>query len=51
MVFKAAAVRSRSWPPPSAGGAAPAESAFPGGNGRIVFQRGAPYDGGRRASI
>ena len=27
-------------------GAVPAEGAFPGGNGRIVFQRGAPYDGG-----
>ena len=28
------------------GAAANSEGAFPGGNGRIVFQRGAPYDGG-----
>ncbi len=28
------------------GQAAPPESAFPGANGRIVFQRGASYDGG-----
>ena len=30
----------------AAAGGSPAESAFPGANGRIVFQRGAPYDGG-----
>jgi hypothetical protein len=29
-----------------AGGVAPGEGAFPGANGRIVFERGAPYDGG-----
>ena len=29
------------------GNATPAESAFPGANGRIVFQRGAAYEGGQ----
>ena len=46
MFFKAAAGVVGLLAVALAGSATPAESAFPGANGRIVFQRGAPYDGG-----
>ena len=46
MFFKAATGAVALLAAALAGGAVPAESAFPGGNGRIVFQRGAAYDGG-----
>ena len=47
MIGKAAALALVALAAAAVGGASPAESAFPGANGRLVFQRGAPYDGGQ----
>ena len=47
MIGKAAALALAALAAAAVGGASPAESAFPGANGRLVFQRGAPYDGGQ----
>ena len=46
MIGKAAGITARCLAVSLAGAVAPGESAFPGANGRIVFQRGAAYDGG-----
>jgi Tol biopolymer transport system component len=46
MFFKAATTAVVLLAAALGGQATPAESAFPGANGRIVFQRGASYDGG-----
>ena len=46
MIGKAVALALVALSAAAVGGASPAESAFPGANGRIVFQRGAAYEGG-----
>ena len=47
MVGKAAAITAALLAASFAGAAGPGESAFPGANGRIVFQRGEATDGGQ----